>query len=113
MTLVLDLGWLVGWLVGWLDFVGEGAVVNVSSGRGAAALRLFFKRLKQSGAKIKAVATDMAGGSIKAVQECLPDATPVFDRFHIVKLMNEKPFATTDRVTANIPQVRQNAGQSF
>ena len=76
LTLVLDLD--------------SGAVVNVSSGRGVAALRSFFKRLKQSGAKIKAVATDMAGGYIKAVQTYLPNATLVFDRFHIVKLMNEK-----------------------
>lgn len=76
LTLVLDLD--------------SGAVVSVTTGRGAAALRPFFKTLKQSGAKIKAVATDMAGGYIKAVQECLPQATLVFDRFHIVKLMNEK-----------------------
>ena len=66
------------------------AIVSVLKGRGQAALAPFFSRLKQAGAQIKAVATDMSGGYIAAVQKHLPKAALVFDRFHVVKLMNEK-----------------------
>jgi transposase len=66
------------------------AIVSVLKGRGKAALAPFFSKLKQAKAKIKAVATDMAGGYIAAVMEHLPKAALVFDRFHVVKLMNEK-----------------------
>ena len=55
------------------------AIVSVTKGRGQAALKGFFSRLKQAGAKIKAVATDMAGGYIAAVLKHLPQARLVFD----------------------------------
>ena len=66
------------------------AIVSVLKGRGKAALKPFFAQLKQARAQVKAVATDMAGGYIAAVMEHLPKAALVFDRFHVVKLMNEK-----------------------
>lgn len=68
----------------------SGAVVFVGDGKGEKALKPFWKRLRGSGAKIKAVATDMSSAYYKAVRENLPMATHVFDRFHIVKLMNDK-----------------------
>ncbi len=66
------------------------AIMSVLKGRGKQALKPFFSKLKQARAKIKAVATDMAGGYIAAVMEYLPQAALVFDRFHVIKLMNEK-----------------------
>ena len=66
------------------------AIVSVTKGRGQKALTGFFSRLKQAGAKIKAVATDMAGGYIAAVMTHLPKARLVFDHFHVIRLMNEK-----------------------
>jgi transposase len=66
------------------------AIVSVLKGRGKQALKPFFAKLKQARAQVKAVATDMAGGYIAAVMESLPKAALVFDRFHVVKLMNEK-----------------------
>lgn len=68
----------------------SGAIVFVGQGKGKKALKPFWKRLKASHAKIEAVATDMSSAYYAAVQKNLPDATLVFDRFHIVKLMNEK-----------------------
>ena len=68
----------------------SGAVVFVGEGRGSATLRPFFRRLRQSRAKVRAVASDMAGGFLKAVREFLPEARLVLDRFHVVKLFNEK-----------------------
>jgi transposase len=67
-----------------------GAVVFVGDGKGADALKLFWKRLRRSHAKIEAVATDMSAAYIKAVRENSKRAVHVFDHFHVVKLMNEK-----------------------
>lgn len=67
-----------------------GAVVHIGDGKGAEALKPFWKRLKASRAAIEAVALDMSPAYISAVITNLPDAALVFDRFHIMKLFNEK-----------------------
>lgn len=76
LTLVLDLE--------------SGAVVFVGDGKGADALQPFWRRLRSSGARIQAVAIDMSQAYILAVHEHLPQAVLVFDRFHVVKLFNER-----------------------
>jgi transposase len=76
MTLVLDLE--------------SGAVLFVGDGKGADALLPFWRRLRASGAKIRAVATDMSLAYIAAVSDNLKGALHVFDHFHIIKLYNEK-----------------------
>jgi len=68
----------------------SGAVVHVGDGKGADALRAFWKRLRAARAKVKAVATDMSKAYIRAVRENLPQAVHVFDHFHVIKLFNEK-----------------------
>lgn len=70
--------------------LASGAVVHVGKGKGGDALKPFWKRLRASGAKIEAVATDMSPAYIEAVMTHLPHATLVFDRFHVIKLYNEK-----------------------
>jgi len=76
VTLVLDLE--------------SGAVVHVGDGKGGDALKAFWKRLRSSGAKVQAVATDMSPAYIEAVSTQLPKAILVFDRFHVMKLFNDK-----------------------
>lgn len=68
----------------------SGAVMHVGEGKGGDALTAFWKRLRASGANIEAVATDMSPAYIEAVTTNLPQATLVFDRFHVIKLFNEK-----------------------
>lgn len=68
----------------------SGAVLYVGDGKGADALKPFWKRLRCSGATIEAVAIDMSPAYIQAVGESLPEAVIVFDHFHIIKLFNEK-----------------------
>jgi transposase len=68
----------------------SGAIVSVSQGRGQKALTGFFSRLKRAGVTIQAVATDMASGYIAAVMKHLWPTQLVFDRFHVMKLMNDK-----------------------
>lgn len=75
-TLVLDLD--------------SGAIVFVGNGKGADALKPFWRRLKSSRAKIEAVAADLSPAYTLAVREHLPKATLVYDRFHLMKLFNEK-----------------------
>jgi transposase len=68
----------------------NGAVVFVGEGKGADSLLPFWKRLRAAHARIKAVATDMSPAYTAAVRDNIPKAVHVFDRFHVVKLFNEK-----------------------
>jgi transposase len=68
----------------------SGAVVHVGQGKGGDALKNFWTRLRRSGAKIEGVATDMSPAYIDAVTTHLPGARLVFDRFHVIKLYNDK-----------------------
>jgi transposase len=68
----------------------SGAVLHVGQGKGGDALLAFWSRLRASGAKIEAVASDMSPAYIDAVTTHLPRATLVFDRFHVIKLYHEK-----------------------
>ena len=76
MTIVLDLD--------------SGAVVFVGDGKGADALKPFWKRLRPSGARIEAVAMDMSAAYRGAVSAHLKEAVIIFDHFHIIKLFNDK-----------------------
>jgi transposase len=68
----------------------SGAVVHVGRGKGGDALKAFWTRLRRSRAKIEAVASDMSPAYIDAVTTYLPGARLVFDRFHVIKLYNDK-----------------------
>jgi len=76
----------------------SGRVIFVGEGKGAEALIPFWKRLRKSRAKIVAVCSDMSTAYISAIRAHLPDAIHVFDRFHIVKLFNEKLTALRRRL---------------
>lgn len=68
----------------------SGQVLYVGEGKKASALDGFWKRLRGSGAKVKAVSIDMSSAYILAVSENIPKARIVFDWFHVVKKLNEK-----------------------
>jgi transposase len=76
MTVVMDLD--------------SGAVVFVGDGKGADALKPFWKRLRPSGARVEAVAMDMSAAYRGAVSAHLKQAVVVFDHFHVIKLFNDK-----------------------
>jgi len=67
-----------------------GRIVWVGRGRAGEALHGFWRRLKASGAQIEAVAMDMSQAYASTVARHLPNALIVFDRFHVMKLMNEQ-----------------------
>jgi transposase len=68
----------------------SGAVVFVGDGKGADALKPFWKRLRRCKAKVEAVAMDMSPAYHDAVTTYLPKAKIVFDHFHVIKLFNDK-----------------------
>ena len=67
-----------------------GRIVWVAHGRSQACLRGFWRRLRLAKAKIQAVAMDMGAAYWKAVRDNLRRAAVVFDKFHIVKLVNDR-----------------------
>jgi transposase len=68
----------------------NGRIIWVEQGRGSGALREFWRRFKLSGARLKAVAMDMSGAYAASVRAHAPHAIMTFDRFHVIKLMNER-----------------------
>jgi transposase len=68
----------------------SGAVLFIGEGKSADALLPFWRRVRRARACIEAVAIDMSQAYIRAVETHLPDATIVFDHFHVIKLFNEK-----------------------
>ncbi|MGB5920827.1 MAG: ISL3 family transposase [Syntrophobacteria bacterium] len=67
-------------------------VEEVTEGNNCRSLQIYFEGLTDKQREgIEAVAMDMAGGYINAVSGSLPEGREkiVFDRFHIMKLMNE------------------------
>ena len=68
----------------------SGRVLFVGKDRSKESLDEFWKRVKRSGAKIKAVAIDMWPAYIGSVVENCPEADIVFDHFHIIKMLNQK-----------------------
>ena len=67
----------------------RGAIVFVGDGKGEKSLIPFWRRLRYSRAKIKAVAADLSLAYSAAIRKNLPQAKLVFDRFPLVKLLNE------------------------
>lgn len=73
------------------DHVGK-RVVHIADGRKKDALESFFETLEPYQlARIQAIAMDMSKAYIAAAKECLPtpESAIVFDRFHVMKAMNE------------------------
>lgn len=68
----------------------SGQVLHVAKGRGENTLRPFFRRIRRAKAPIAAVAIDLSTAYAGAAIKNLPGALLVADRFHIIKLMNEK-----------------------
>lgn len=94
LTIVLDLA--------------SGAVVYVGRGKGGDALTDFWKRLRSSGAKIEAVGMDMSPAYLAAVTANLRGAKIIFDRFHVMKLMND---ALSDMRRALYRDIKDNLGR--
>ena len=91
LTLVLDLD--------------TGAVVFVGDGKGAEALKPFWRRLKRRRAQgSKPWPWTCRQPTSRPSQKTLPKATIVFDHFHVVKLFNDKLSGLSSRALATKPR---------
>ena len=66
-----------------------GRIIYVGDGRGSSSLTDFWKRLKRKDIQLELVTSDMSAAYILAVKENAPEATHVYDKFHVVQLVNE------------------------
>lgn len=68
----------------------SGKIMWVAMGRNVESLKGFLRCLKRSRAKLEAVSMDMSPPYHKAVTDCFPRVSIVYDHFHIMQLMNRK-----------------------
>jgi len=69
-----------------------GIVVFVAKGKGSSTLKQFKKDYLKKGGKtsdIKTIIMDMSPAFIKGAEEAFPKADIVFDKFHVMKILNE------------------------
>jgi len=69
--------------------IEQGRAVYVAQGRESESLKKFWKRLKLIGSELEAVAMDMWKPYILSVWESNLNISIVFDKFHIIRKMNE------------------------
>ena len=67
----------------------SGKVIHVGYGKDGKSLEIFWKRLKRSKARIECVSVDLSPAYTAAIEKHLPEATIVYDHFHVVKLFND------------------------
>lgn len=63
-------------------------IIYAIEGRSKDVIMPFLKKLTKEATNLQAVAMDMSGPYKSAVKQCLSDIDIVFDRFHVMKLMN-------------------------
>lgn len=70
----------------------DGRVLNVSRGKGEAALAMFTSRLKRlkEPPRIEYATIDMSNAYANFIENNLSDCTIVFDHFHVIKMINDK-----------------------
>jgi len=66
-----------------------GRVLHAVEGRSGKDIEAFLKALKRKAPKLKAIAMDMSTSFISAVEQHLPFIPVVFDRYHVMALMNK------------------------
>lgn len=66
-----------------------GRILHAVEGKGKEDIKPFLETLARKAKGLNAVAMDMSSAYFSAVRESLPNADIVFDRFHIMALMNQ------------------------
>lgn len=67
----------------------SGRIVHAVEGTSKADIALFLELLAKKAKKLKAIAMDMSRSYSSAVSQLLPKAKIVFDRYHIMAIMNQ------------------------
>lgn len=69
--------------------IRTGRIIYAVEGRKVEDIEPFLKKLAKKARKLKAIAMDLSPSYISAVKTYLPGVDIVFDRFHVMKLLNE------------------------
>lgn len=83
----------MGKKIGFLTIVRDlisSKVLFVGEGKSGETLKPFAEQLKNAKCKIENVAVDLANSFSAWIEENLPNAVIIYDKFHVIKLMNEK-----------------------
>lgn len=67
-----------------------GRILHATEGRSKEAVTPFLKKVAKKAKKLKAIAMDMSTSYMSAVKEHLPGMPIVFDRYHVMALINRK-----------------------
>lgn len=67
-----------------------GRILHAVEGRSTDAISPFLKHVKKKARRLKAIAMDMSTSYTSAVKEILPEIPIVFDRYHVMALMNRQ-----------------------
>ena len=67
-----------------------GRILHAIEGTSKEVISPFLKRIKKKARRLKAVSMDMSVSYISAVKEILPNIPIVFDRYHVMALMNKQ-----------------------
>ena len=81
-----------------------GTVLSVTRGKGSDSLKMFTSRIKRSKAKVKYVCMDMSNAYGAWAKAVLPKAEIVYDKFHLIKAMNERLDHVRRRVARNLDE---------
>jgi len=68
--------------------VKSGRIIHAVEGKDIAAVTPFLRKLHKKAVNLKAIAMDMSHAFYSAVKQELPNVDVVFDRFHVMKMMN-------------------------
>ncbi len=83
------LGKKIGFLTIVRDLISS-KVLFVGEGKSGNTLKPFAEQIEKFKCKIENVAVDLANSFSAWIEEHLPNAVIVYDKFHVIKLMNEK-----------------------
>jgi len=68
--------------------LGTGRIIYACEGRSLESIEPFLQKLKKKARKLQAIAMDLSPSYVSAIKKILPQVAIVFDRFHVVKLLN-------------------------
>lgn len=69
--------------------IRTGRIIYACEGRSLESIEPFLQKLKKKARKLEAIAMDLSPSYISSIKKILPQVAIVFDRFHVVKLLNE------------------------
>jgi transposase len=91
----------------WLTVVlnlETGEVIFVAKGKDGDCLKPFLKKLRSARAQVEVVAMDMSRTYTAWVLSNFPQARIVYDKFHVIKTMNERLDSLRRELQRNLPE---------